>query len=126
MVEELWKQQYGRLVNLKSVETESGCLIWQGQSRSYGATHYGIQNVRWLPGLEFRHPRKMYAHRVAYMTHHGTALPSNCDISHLCHNSLCVKVSHMSCDPHAINNNRQHCKKFGSCLGHQGFASCIL
>ena len=31
------------------------------------------------------------------------------DISHLCHNKLCVRGEHLSAEPHAVNNARQKC-----------------
>ena len=44
------------------------------------------------------------------------------DASHMCHNSLCVTVSHIAIEPHGINNNRIACKSsvYG-CSGHHRF-----
>lgn len=122
-----WCDTYRQLIRAKSgpcLTGSLGCLIWHGQTKS----KYGIQQVSWFPGDELRPPRmrRMYAHRVAYIVAYGKELTPKHDISHLCHEPLCVEISHLSSEPHSINNNRQHCKNIGRCLGHSGYAPCIF
>lgn len=123
-----WLNRYTPLVTKKTGPVnESGCRIWQGQLAVRGGVNYGIQKVAWLPGVLFNAPQKMYAHRIAYMcSNRTTDIPPGFDISHRCHNSVCVEASHLSCEPHTVNNNRIHCRNFGGCLGHGVYASCIF
>lgn len=51
---------------------------------------------------------------------------SDMDCSHLCHNSLCVNVNHISLEHHFINNNKQYCLNSNLCYGHVGFRNCML
>ena len=50
----------------------------------------------------------------------------NFDISHLCHESLCTNVAHLSAEPRRINNIQRSCRGSGACLGHGNYANCIL
>ena len=43
-----------------------------------------------------------------------------------CHNCLCVNSSHISLEPHPINNNRQYCKSSNQCYGHGEYSDCLL
>ena len=49
----------------------------------------------------------MHVHRVAYMAHSGISDLGECDVSHLCHHTLCVCFEHLSLEPRAINNTRK-------------------
>ena len=48
------------------------------------------------------------------------------DASHLCHNTLCINPTHISTEPHWLNNNRQQCTRKGICHGHGGYPECML
>ena len=66
-------------------------------------------------------------HRVSYKVNHNTVnLSTDVDVSHLCHNSMCIKAEHLSLEPHHINNNRQFCKSKQQCFRQGVYASCRL
>ena len=69
------------------------CQIWCGAIKKSG--NYGVMNVNY-PG----HLNGMYTivvHRVSSKVNHNTVnLPTDVDVSHLCHNSLCIKAEHVT------------------------------
>ena len=103
------------------------CLLWTGyikrrQGRRGGG--YGIMNVQ-FPGNNSR--TMMRVHRLAYIVHSGSLIPQQYDVSHLCHNSLCVNFHHLSLEPHHINNSRKTCSRHKRCMGHgDGYKDCIF
>ncbi|PJE77853.1 hypothetical protein CI610_03218 [invertebrate metagenome] len=98
------------------------CRLWTGPLTKTGK--YGI--------ISFKDPvdskwKKKHAHRLAVIVHfQNLGLSSDLDCSHLCHNSLCINVDHISLEPHFINNNRQYCLNSNICHGHVGFRDCLL
>ena len=60
------------------------------------------------------------------LQHRITRVDSGLDASHLCHNSLCVKESHISMEPHSVNNNRQYYIAKNICFGHGEYPQCLL
>lgn len=102
------------------ISKENSCHTWHGRKDAYG---YGEML------LQFRGVRLgLKVHRVVFaLDHPNISLNSaSYDVSHLCHNRLCVNVQHLSYEPHSINNNRLVCKNDGECHGHYGFKDCLL
>lgn len=68
------------------------------------------------------------AHRLSYVVHNRITFDDikHLDVSHLCHNSLCVNPIHLTLEPHPVNNNRIHCVSLGHCLGHDRYPQCLL
>ncbi|MES9880371.1 MAG: hypothetical protein ABW185_05755 [Sedimenticola sp.] len=95
------------------------CLIWTADVTIDGYGFYRtVYNGR-------RH--KIYVHRLAYFLHNpNKILSKHMHVSHVCHNKLCILVSHLSYEPQRINNNRQICKSDECCTGHFGYPRCIL
>ena len=60
------------------------------------------------------------------LQHRITRVDPGLDASHLCHNTLCVKESHISMEPHSVNNNRQYCIAQNICFGHGEYRQCLL
>ena len=110
-----------------SIELPKRCLIWHGSVRRTGAKEkatYGMISIK-LPGSNKRTLKTV--HRVAYMAHTADInLPRECDVSHLCQNSLCVCFEHLSLEPRAINNSRKICKRRHECQGHGQYRNCII
>ena len=98
---------------------ETGCHLWVGSRDRYG---YGIFR------MTFRDRRLgLPAHRVAYFIYRDfRRLHRAYHVSHLCHNKLCVNVSHMSLETQKVNKNREGCLLQGSCNGHRGYNRCIF
>lgn len=76
--------------------------------------------MKWPGGEEKRET----AHRLAYMIKHRLTrydMPqidennNKVECSHICHQTLCVNPEHILIEPHAINQDRLHCKNQGHC-----------
>lgn len=90
---------------------------------------YGIVDKR-IGG--YRH--RIYAHRLSLMIHMQTldlnrtceysGLP--CEVSHLCHNALCINPLHLSLEPKVTNNSRKQCLNEKKCFGHGNYRACLL
>ena len=57
--------------------------------------------------------KSMYVHRLALLKDPSNLglqemLHLRCDASHLCHNTLYINPSHISLEPHWLNNGRQY------------------
>lgn len=122
-MDEFFEKYSERIFNLSRISEENDtCRIWQGPVTKVG--NYGLisykdpHDCRW---------KKTRAHRLVFMLNsENLNLPRNMDCSHLCHNSLCVIFTHLSFEPHGINNNRQYCVNSNKCYGHVGFSDCML
>ncbi len=72
--------------------------------------------------------KKRYpAYQVSYKAEQSEVvnIPNGYNISHLCHNTMCINKDHLSLEPIAVNNERKKCKKY--CLGHQiGYPLCTV
>jgi hypothetical protein len=84
-----------------------GCILWN----TSGKSKYGKMSVLWPVATK---SNTEYVHRVAYILDHvveypGFKLPSDDDneVSHLCHNSLCINTEHLSFEHRLINNDRK-------------------
>lgn len=67
---------------------------------------------------------QIYAHRLVKMNQLGLdEIPETC--SHLCHNTFCVNVQHITIEDQGINNNRQKCHNDGNgkFFGHKDATS---
>lgn len=97
----------------------SECVEWLGCKDKCG---YGVKRVRWPDGSVFLER----VHRVAYMCdrrllHHqvpqlnGDGL--QLDVSHLCHNTVCINPAHLVLETHSVNMSRRYCRDSRRCLG---------
>ena len=104
----------------KYIHKIGDCHVWQGRLDVNG---YG--EIR----IQFRDSRvSLKAHRVLFaMSQPDIYLQSpNNDFSHLCFTRNCVKIAHLSLEPHAVNNKILTCKKDGVCYGDYGFSHCLV
>ena len=125
-----WVMKTAEKIRSRGRRDSSGCLTWTGaKTRSHPrAEPYGVVYIR--PPFSTKR-KKFRVHQMAYIAAHSqTNYGMNdvsFDISHLCHNSLCVEVAHLSREPRSINNHRKICKEEGRCYGgHGDYPSCIL
>lgn len=93
------------------------CNVW------VGALHqgkYGKMLVDWPDGTKCMER----THRIAFMAANKVMkgnLPSHdaggskLEVSHLCHNGVCVKPSHLVLETHEKNMERLTCQKQGHC-----------
>jgi len=90
-----------------------GCIIWQGGV--HRATGYGRLRRCKL----FEKTCDLYAHRVAYMLKcNSVSLPlvndaGKClEVSHLCHNKLCMEPNHLIVETKGENTARKSCSLY--------------
>lgn len=97
------------------------CLLWTGYTRARGGVLYGQINVKinnkWTC---------MHAHRLSVICSDQILVPANLDVSHLCHNGLCINRAHLVLEPHSVNNARKTCINTGECKGHLQYPGCML
>ena len=109
-----------------------GCLLWTGAK-----WHSGLYGVTSNPFclLSDSKPRRIGVHRLFYILKHIISYPdgelpridgdsNTINISHLCHNSLCVNPDHLTLETQAINNERKMCKGSNHCACHT--PPCLL
>jgi hypothetical protein len=90
------------------------CWKWGGALKSgkeqYGKVHFRKDKVEY----------NIHAHRAMYVAVHKI-MPDNLplDISHICHQSLCVNPAHLVHEDRVVNEARKSCKDSGkTCAGH--------
>ena len=122
MDESFYQNYSAKLHENVCLSPNNECMLWSGCTKGK-LVKYGVINCRFRCGYN----RAVTVHRLSYMLQHRiTHVDSGLDASHLCHNSLCVKVSHISMEPHSVNNNRQYCMAQNFCFGHGQYSQCML
>lgn len=110
-------------IDANAVLAKNGeCRLWEGgltSNRRYGVVCFkDPKTQKWI---------KRHVHRVSYMVFvRDFSIPSYLDASHLCHNNLCINSSHISLEPHHINNNRSGCRSSQTCHEHGPYPACRL
>ena len=113
-----------KLGNNSHLSPNNICVLWHGALKAGKYTQYGVMcvkiNNKW---------KTITVHRLQYMLANHiniTNLDSDMDVSHLCHNTICIKPDHLSYEPRYINNNRIACKGRGTCSGHNEYRDCLF
>lgn len=106
---------------LKTTCSANGeCILWTGCCRKSG---YGVARFKDREGLW----KAVTAHRLIVMiVLKNYNLESHLDASHLCHNSKCVNIDHITLEAHFENNYRKACASRGKCFGHGTHPMCKL
>lgn len=103
-------------------EREGGCLVWRGRSLSNSG--YPVMTLK-LPGELTSKTRTI--HRIIYSLELKKDLNQpNFQISHLCHQKLCLDITHLNYEAAAVNMQRQNCRSNGVCLGHEEEPDCLV
>ena len=102
------------------------CDLWLGARTSDGL--YGRKQVKFPSGNRVL----MRVSRVVYMIKHKMMEIPRVDqhnnileVSHLCHQTLCVKPDHLVLESKALNNERKHCLEQRLCTENHK-PVCIL
>lgn len=90
-IAETFDQQY-------RVDEATGCFVWL-RARKGRAVKSGYYGCLWSNGT------RVGAHRFAWTRRFG-AIPSGMEVSHRCHNSLCVNVEHLCLETRTQNQAR--------------------
>lgn len=119
-----FNHQKSRLQENFAVEGPLGCHVWKRGGCGRPNKKYGTIRVK-FPGMD--HSKNIYVHRLSYMCSRRTLdLPAGLHVSHLCHNTLCIKPEHLSLEPHYVNNGRKDCtgRNPPECSGHGIYPKC--
>lgn len=84
-----------RLTAKFTVDTETGCWVWNANKTPGGYGRIWVDAVR----------RMVVAHRISYELHVGK-IPDGLDLDHLCRNRACVNPAHLEPVSRAVNNQR--------------------
>ena len=107
-----------------------GCMSWDSdkfaiKQKDPGCPKYGRQHVHYPDGTS----AGIHAHRLMFICTAKLFLPrvsGIIDVSHRCHNSLCIRFDHLSLEPPGVNSNRKICKRCQKCHGHGQYKDCIF
>ena len=89
------------------MDTDSGCIIFNGTSRNgYGSIKKRIAGKQTF----------YYTHRIVMMYTLKNINIGPC--SHLCGVKLCVNPEHISIECNIVNNQRKNCHENKVCHGH--------
>ena len=125
VIEEFWGKIRKSLENKTKNGWNKGqycdihCIEWVGSIDRDG---YGVKRVTWPDKSCFLEK----AHRVAFMyhnklLHHEVPRLNNqgleLDVSHRCHNKVCINPLHLVLETHSANVSRGYCVTAGVCVG---------
>lgn len=115
------------------------CRLWLGAR--WADSEYGKKSLQ-LPGSKSK--KCVRVHRLVYSLYtlnmndmpqniteelldppHTDSTGTRLDVSHLCHQPLCVNPEHLVLEPHRINILRITCQKQGKCTGDHS-PTCIF
>lgn len=83
---------------------------------------YGVMQVKVAGAWKTKH-----VHTVVACCRENEVIDTKLyDVSHLCHNSLCINEEHLSVEPHFVNNNRRACTEKNKCISHDPYPQCKL
>ena len=107
---------------------QHACIVWQGATTNKNKNPvYGKVRNPFNTG-----PTQTQVHRLLYMAQnrleelqHTGRGGEKMEVSHLCHNSLCVNIDHLVFESHEKNMERVHCKRQGSCTRNH-MPNCLL
>lgn len=111
-MEEFFRQTQAKIDGKSHILTSGlGCWLWQGGCKF--KSQYGVIKIT-PPGHK---AMVKTVHRVKYMcANRNLDIPRQMDVSHLCHNPKCVRLGHLSLEPHNVNMTRLECKNLGFCI----------
>lgn len=117
-----FKEKYQAKIHAKSAPAPNGrCQRWTGTSQA----GYGVIYCQWKNKW-----KKFYVHRLSLVFNRGWTLEdveeAGMDVSHLCHDGLCVNPEHLSYEPHQVNRIRSACVAVRVCQGHGTFPRCMF
>ncbi|MBV2113355.1 MAG: hypothetical protein KUF82_20580 [Candidatus Thiodiazotropha sp. (ex Ctena orbiculata)] len=114
-------EKYQQLFLENSIRSKNGeCVLWarKMQKTGYGAVKYKCPVTgQW---------KCTTAHRLSFMVATRHLDIGDKDVSHLCHNALCIRADHLSAEPHDLNCERVKCVNRGKCQGHGEYPLCLL
>lgn len=109
-----------KLDSLCQIHHNGQCIFWTGTTDKDG---YGIINVQLGPEWKLKR-----VSRLSYILDKNITFSDidGDDISHICHNRLCILPAHLSAEGRDENNYRKACVGAGQCAGHGDKKDCLL
>ena len=108
----------------RNTKVKGQCQVWQGCRSKSG---YGKIKIKQQTDV---------VHRVVYFFETESESRTReddgqWDVSHLCHNKCCIRIDHLTYEPHAVNTQRRKCHRTCRgrrrvCVGHGDYPACIL
>jgi HNH endonuclease len=89
----------------------TACVLWEGNINQNG---YGR---RWVGSGVQR--RLVYAHRHAWVEHHGKPIPTGMTIDHLCRTPRCIHPEHLDLVSQSENSRRRSARVTHCPQGHE-------
>lgn len=96
---------------VRATTNEIGCKLWAGglvNGKPYGIIHlYAPRRYYRRPAGWTKNGKTTSAHRFAFFAYHGRVAKG--EVSHLCHNPLCIAEEHLWDESHTDNEARKNC-----------------
>ena len=92
------------LEKVEPCDTNGGqCQLWTGlkKNEGYGRLKKSINGYL----------HDLLVHNVVWMATQNPIQTVSPQLSHLCHNKLCVNYTHIVAEPQSVNNQRKECNK---------------
>lgn len=103
-----------------------GCWLWKGGPNPKKYRYGRVRTKIPASGNKSTKSEPISVHRLAYMVFHGvTELPSDKEVSHLCHKPRCIEPSHLCLEKHESNADRITCNLQGICTQNHD-PPCII
>lgn len=126
-MEVFWIELESRIIDCsRDLGNVHSCRVW---IRGKGGRGYGAISVRWENGRRVEN-----VHRVVLMILYKWGREDfpkkdvngqRLEVSHICHNKLCVREQHLVIERHEVNIERNHCRMQSVCSrSHVPF--CLL
>ena len=120
--EDYLEKMQQKLASKSEINGPLGCVEWRGGCSGL----YGVIRFKFFGSPVSKIIR---VHRLQYMiSSKNFDLSPEMDVSHVCHNNLCISPNHLSYESHRINMEREQCKHKipKHCQGHPGYPDCIF
>jgi hypothetical protein len=118
-----YKKQYEAILAKSQLDPKSGCIL----------TMRPVSRGQIYPKIKVTHHKKAYIQNIHTFTYKyenniepHNRYASSLDVSHLCHNPLCINLTHLTLEPHRINIIRRTCHTLHACIGHGDYPNCLI
>ena len=118
-IEAFYSKMQAEIASQSYVHSNGQCMIWTGPMKH--GTEYGVIRYKDPRDGPVAGHRSKGVHRMAILVSDpikDLGVPPSRVTSHLCNNSLCINVAHLTLEPQSINNNRSICFSTNKCSGH--------
>lgn len=106
-----------------SVPTENNplqCRLWKSPHIQYPRIRVVLDGL--VPSTS------VLVHRLVFYNQYNSLVTWNphWQVSHLCHNKLCISTAHLNLEPAQVNICRRICQRHGQCIHHIRQPDCLF